>query len=52
MIYICQPLNLYADQNLSKQNLHAINIPLGKVNIKRKVNDLTIIVRFILPRNQ
>ena len=37
--------NLYADQNLSKQNLHAINIPLGKVNIKRKVNDLTIIIR-------
>lgn len=37
--------NLFANQNLSKQNQHSINIPLGKVQIKRKVEDLTIIVR-------
>tara|TARA_B100001057_G_scaffold117620_2_gene116210 strand:- start:118 stop:1170 length:1053 start_codon:yes stop_codon:yes gene_type:complete len=37
--------DLFANQNLSKQNLHSINIPLGKVEIKRKVEDLTIIVR-------
>ena len=37
--------NLFANQNLSKQNHYSINIPLGKVEIKRKVEDLTIIVR-------
>ena len=37
--------NLFANQNLTKLNHHSINIPLGKVDIKRKVNELTIIVR-------
>lgn len=37
--------NLFANQNLSKSNDHAINIPLGKVKITRKINNLTIIVR-------
>ena len=37
--------NLFANQNLSKGNEYSINIPLGKVITKRKVNDLTIIVR-------
>ena len=37
--------NLFANQNLSKSNEYSINIPLGKVTTKRKVNDLTIIVR-------
>ena len=37
--------NLFANQNLSKSNEYSINIPLGKVITKRKVNDLTIIVR-------
>ena len=38
-------LNLFANQNISKSNHYSINIPLGKVITKRKVNDLTIIVR-------
>ena len=37
--------NLFANQNLSKSNEYSINIPLGKAITKRKVNDLTIIVR-------
>ena len=35
----------FADQNLSKAGVSAINIPLGKTKITRKVEDLTIIVR-------
>jgi len=35
----------YANQNLSHANHHSITVPLGKVNITRKISDLTIIVR-------
>jgi len=35
----------YANQNLSIANRQSITVPLGKVNITRKISDLTIIVR-------
>ena len=38
-------LGQYANQNLSTANHQSITIPLGKINITRKVNDLTIIIR-------
>ena len=38
-------INKFANQDLSISQKHSISIPLGKVKITRKVNDLTIIVR-------
>ena len=38
-------LNKYAEENLSEPGKSSINIPLGKVTIKRQVKDLMIIVR-------
>ena len=38
-------LGQYANQNLSTANHQSITIPLGKIDIIRKVNDLTIIIR-------
>jgi hypothetical protein len=35
----------YANKNPSIANLQSITVPLGKVNITRKISDLTIIVR-------
>ena len=35
----------YANKNTSIANLQSITVPLGKVNITRKISDLTIIVR-------
>ena len=37
--------NLEANQNLSESGKQSISIPLGKTEIKRKVKDLTIIIR-------
>ncbi len=38
-------LNKTVEENLSVAGKSSTNIPLGKVHIKRKVNDLTIIIR-------
>ena len=38
-------LDKYSNQNLSIAHKHSISIPLGKVNVTRKVSELTIIVR-------
>jgi hypothetical protein len=38
-------LNKTVEENLSVAGQSSTNIPLGKVDIKRKVNDLTIIIR-------
>ena len=38
-------LNKYAEENLSEPGKSSINIPLGKVTIKRQVKDLMIIIR-------
>ena len=38
-------INKFANQGLSISQKYSISIPLGKVKITRKVNDLTIIVR-------
>ncbi|MDB9760711.1 glycosyltransferase family 2 protein [Pelagibacteraceae bacterium] len=38
-------LRKYAEENLSEPGKTSISIPLGKVNIKRQVKDLTIIIR-------
>jgi len=38
-------LNKTIEENLSVAGQSSTNIPLGKVDIKRKVNDLTIIIR-------
>jgi|TARA_B110000971_G_C19986948_1_gene490039 hypothetical protein len=38
-------LNKNAEENLSVAGKSSISIPLGKVNIKRQIDDLTIIIR-------
>ena len=38
-------LDKYSNQNLSIAHKHSISIPLGKVNVTRRVSELTIIVR-------
>ena len=38
-------LNKNAEENLSVAGKSSISIPLGKVNIKRQIEDLTIIIR-------
>ena len=38
-------LKKFANENLSKPGKIAVTIPLGKVNITRKIKDITIIVR-------
>ena len=38
-------LDKYSNQNLSIAHKHSISIPLGKVDVTRKVSELTIIVR-------
>ena len=37
--------NKFATENLSSAGLSSISIPLGKTEIKRKISDLTIIIR-------
>ena len=38
-------LKKFANKNLSKPGKSSITIPLGKVNITRKIKDITIIIR-------
>ena len=38
-------LEKFANENLSKPGESSITIPLGKVNITRKIKDITIIYR-------
>lgn len=38
-------LEKYSNENLSKPGSSSINVPLGKTNISRKVEDLTIFIR-------
>ena len=38
-------LNKNAEENLSVAGKSSISLPLGKVNIKRQIDDLTIIIR-------
>ncbi len=37
--------DLYAGKNLSKSGITSISVPLGKTNISRKINSITIIIR-------
>jgi len=37
--------NKFANENLSSPNTYSISIPVGKTKIKRKISDLTIIIR-------
>ena len=38
-------LEKYSNENLSKPGISSINVPLGKTDISRKVEDLTIFIR-------
>ena len=38
-------LDKYANENLSSSQKHSITIPMGKIKISRKVEELTIIIR-------
>ncbi len=43
--YLVESLNKYGYENLSKEGVHSITLPLGKLEIKRPVKSLHIILR-------